>query len=448
MDKRKLNKEQALAAAPDMGINLVIAGAGTGKTTTMISKIANVLHFTELLPENLLVLTFSRKAAEEIKSRLQSSLDRDINKIFAGTFHSFAFHLLRQYSKAYLEHSGFMAFPQLITEDEKEKIIKTIIHNNKNLYLGIPNETVFRLSCRLDRLDSSSRDKLKTNGLFELMEEIPKAYAIHKKEKSLIDFDDIISHATSLLKQSDEIRKDVLEKYKYIFVDEFQDTSDDNFDFLSGLLCSKNPALFMVGDDYQSIYGFRNAKVEYIINIAKYFPEVNIQKLTKNYRSGKKIIRLSNRFIKLNRFRTSKKIVSCRNIKGKVQAHQVQKKKTESEIIKEIILNSDNKNDIAIIYRNNYQGALLKGELGESISSRAVFLTMHGSKGLEFSTVIIAGINDKIIPDKTSDLEEERRLFYVAITRAKNELHLVYHLNSKRQLPRFMKELGYKNQSQ
>lgn len=447
MDKGKLNKEQALAAAPDMGINLVIAGAGTGKTTTMISKIANVIHSTGLLPENLLVLTFSRKAAGEIKSRLQSSINKDVNKIFAGTFHSFAFHLLRQYSKAYLEHFEFQSFPKLITEEEKEKIIKTMIHNNKKQYLGIPNETVFRLSCRLDKMDSVSMDKLKKNGLFELMAQIPRAYAMHKKEKLLIDFDDIISHATSLLSQADEIRKDVLKKYKYIFVDEFQDTSDDNFNFLSLLLCNKNPALFMVGDDYQSIYGFRNARVEYIINITRYFPGVNVQKLTKNYRSGKKIIKLSNKFIRQNKFRTSKKIVSCRNIKGKIQAHQVQKKRMESEIIKEIISNSEKENDIAIIYRNNYQGELLKGELGDCISNRAEFLTMHASKGLEFDTVIIAGISDKIIPDKTSDLEEERRLFYVAITRAKNELHLVYHKNSKDEPPRFIKELGYKNQA-
>lgn len=445
MDNSKLNKEQASAAAPDRGINLVIAGAGTGKTTTMISKLTNVIRNTEISPGNLLVLTFSRKAAEEIKSRLQSRLDKDIKGIFAGTFHSFAFHLLREYSEAYLKHSGFISFPQLITEDEKEKTIKTIIHGNRKQYLGIPDETVFRLSSRLDKLDCATMDKLKSNGLFELMEQIPRAYARHKKEKLLIDFDDIISHAATLLRQSSEIRERVQQKYKYIFVDEFQDTSSDNFDFLSLLLCSKDPALFMVGDDYQSIYGFRNARVEYLINITRYFPEANVKKLTKNYRSGKKIIKLSNRFIRRNKIRTSKKIIPCRNIKGKVQVHQVQRGKTEPEIIKEIILNSDKNNDVAVIYRNNYQGELLREELADCISKRAVFLTMHASKGLEFDTVIIAGISDKIIPDRTSDIEEERRLFYVAITRAKDALHLLYHQNSKGDEPRFIKELGYRN---
>ncbi len=442
MERKNLNKEQAAAAAPDSGINLVIAGAGTGKTTTMISKITNVICQTGLAPGNLLVLTFSRKAAEEIKSRLTNSLSMNLDEIFTGTFHSFAFYLLREYRKEYLKHFEFASFPILITEEEKENIIKQMIYSRKEQFMGIPCETVFRLSQRLDRLDEKTLEKLKKNGLYELMITIPGAYAEHKKEKMLIDFDDMISHAASLLRHSPELRNEVHKKYKYIFVDEFQDTSRDNFEFLNLLLQKKNPSLFMVGDDYQSIYGFRNANVEYIINIKKYFPDAKINQLTHNYRSGKKIIRLSNRFIRRNRFRTSKIIKPCRDIKGKVQIHQVNSSVSESDIIKKILYASNDNDEVAVIYRNNYQGDLLKEELNNSISSKAVFLTMHASKGLEFDTVIVAGISDKIIPDRGSDLEEERRLFYVALTRAKDNLHLVYHNNRKGEPPRFIKELG------
>jgi DNA helicase-2/ATP-dependent DNA helicase PcrA len=442
MDNGNLNREQAAAAAPDKGINLVIAGAGTGKTTTMLNKITNVICQTEISPENILVLTFSRKAAEEIKSRLQSRLNMDRKKIFAGTFHSFAFYLLRKYSEEYLKHSGFSSFPILVTEEEKEKIIKEIIYTRKEQFLGIPCETVSRLAYRLDRLDRATLEKLKNSGIYELMLQIPPAYAELKKEKMLIDFDDMISHAASLLRHSPETRYKVHKQYKYIFVDEFQDTSKDNFEFLNLLLQETNPSLFMVGDDYQSIYGFRNANIEYIINIKKYFPDAKINQLTQNYRSGKKIIKLSNRFIKLNRFRTSKKIKSCRDIKGRVQLHQANSRKSESDIIKKIICSCNKDEDIAVIYRNNYQGNLLKEVLGEYVSGKALFLTMHASKGLEFATVIVAGISDKIIPDSGSDLEEERRLFYVAMTRAKDNLHLLYHNNSKGEPPRFIKELG------
>lgn len=442
MGRKNLNKEQAAAAAPDSGINLVIAGAGTGKTTTMISKITNVICQTGLAPGNLLVLTFSRKAAEEIKSRLKKRLHMNIDDIYTGTFHSFAFYLLRHYCEIYLKHFGFKSFPKLIEEEEKEYIIKSIIYKKREQFLGIPCETVFRLASRLERLDGTTIQKLKNNGIYELILQIPLAYEQIKKEKMFIDFDDMISHAASLLKHSPELRDEVHKKYKYIFVDEFQDTSRDNFEFLNLLLQEKNPSLFMVGDDYQSIYGFRNANIEYIINIKKYFPDAKINQLTLNYRSGKKIIRLSNRFIKRNRFRTSKKIKPCRDIKGKVQIHQVNSRDSESYIIKEIICTCNDNEEVAVIYRNNYQGELLKEELSKSITNKAVFLTMHASKGLEFETVIVAGISDKIIPDRGSDLEEERRLFYVALTRAKDNLHIVYHNNRKGEPPRFIKELG------
>jgi DNA helicase-2/ATP-dependent DNA helicase PcrA len=443
MDRGILNREQAAAAAPDTGINLVVAGAGTGKTTTLINKITNVIRNTEMSQENLLVLTFSRKAAEEIKSRLKHSLGMDPGEIFAGTFHSFAFYLLQKYRDEYLKYSGFTSFPILITEDEKEKIIKEIIYSRKEQFLGIPCETVFRLSRRLDRLDWPTLEKLKNSGIFELMKKIPPAYEEQKRGKGLIDFDDMISHAASLLRNSSVMRNDVHNQYKYIFVDEFQDTSNDNFEFLNLLLREKNPSLYMVGDDYQSIYGFRNANVEYIVNINNYFPDATIQKLTLNYRSGKKIIKLSNRFINRNRFRTKKKIIPSRSIEGKVQLHPAEKEESESDIVKKIISGNKYNEDIAVIYRNNYQGDLLKEELGDSITGKAVFITMHASKGLEFKTVIITGISDKIIPDRGSDLEEERRLFYVAITRAKDNLHIIYHNNSRGDQPRFIKELGW-----
>jgi len=443
MNIENLNREQAAAAAANTGINLVIAGAGTGKTTTMINKITNVIRFTGMSPEQLLVLTFSRKAAEEIKSRLKKRADIDVNGIFTGTFHSFAFHLLRKYRDIYMEHFSFTSFPELITEEDKKSIINKIIYNKRDQFLGIPSETVFRLSCRLEKLDSITVEKLKNSGIYELIKQIPQAYKEHKNTEILIDFDDMISHAASLLQQSSEMRNDIHNKYKYIFVDEFQDTSKDNFEFLTLLLRDNNTSLFMVGDDFQSIYGFRNANVEYIININDYLPETDVKKLTMNYRSGKKIIKISNRFIRRNRFRSSKKIIPCRNIKGNVLMHPVLRGECESDIVKKIICSSEADEEIAVVYRNNYQGDLLKEELGDSITNKAVFITMHASKGLEFNTVIITGISDKIIPDSGSDLEEERRLFYVAITRAKDNLHLVYHKNSKGELPRFIKELRF-----
>ncbi len=439
-----LNKQQIEASKPDRGVSLVIAGAGTGKTTTMIEKIKNVLLHSDLAPENLLILTFSRKAAEEIKKRLKAGSDADITPVFSGTFHSFSLQLLRKYSSIYIKHFRFPAFPGIITDKDKKEIIRNIILSRKELYLGIPCDTVYNLAENLHRLKPELLKKLEHSGLYNLIQEIPEKYKDYKSSKAIIDFDDMIAHASLLLREVPEVGDSVRSRYRHIFVDEFQDTSEDNFEFLSLLLCREKPNLFMVGDDYQSIYGFRNARVEYIINIRKYFPEAEIHKLTLNYRSGKKIIKISNSFINLNRFRTSKKIVPCRDIKGAVKFHPADKRGKESGLLKKIIFSLPEGSDIAVIYRNNYQGEVLKKELG-SINGRAIeFLTMHGSKGLEFDIVLIPGISDRIIPDRTSDIEEERTLFYVAMTRARRELHLIYHKNSGSRLPRFIKELGYK----
>ena len=439
-----LNKQQIEASMPDSGISLVIAGAGTGKTTTMIQKITNVLSSSDLTPENLLILTFSRKAAEEIKKRLKSISDVDIAPLFSGTFHSFALYILWQYRAEYLKYFGLPSFPEIITEDKKNEIIQEIILKRKEQFLGIPCDTVFNLAEKVERLKPHTIEKLRSAGIYNLIKDIPQEYRRYKTCESVIDFDDMIAHTSLLLKNIPEIRSAVLGRFRYIFVDEFQDTSDDNFEFLSLLMCREKPNLFMVGDDYQSIYGFRNARVEYIINIKKYFPAAKIHKLTLNYRSGKRIIKLSNSFIKLNRFRTSKKIVPCRDIKGIVRFHPVEKREIESNVLVTIISRLPEGSEIAVIYRNNYQGVVLRKDLG-NISIRSIeFLTMHGSKGLEFDIVIIPGISDKIIPDRTSDIEEERRLFYVAMTRARKELHLIYHKNSGGSLPRFIKELGYR----
>jgi DNA helicase-4 len=201
----------------------------------------------------------------------------------------------------------------------------------------------------------------------------------------------------------------------------------------------------MVGDDFQSIYKFRHSRVEYIINAKKFFPGITIHKLTVNYRSHKEIITISNRFINLNKFRTSKKITSHRGKGGKVKLYNIEDMENEAQVLIKIISKVPGNYTIAVLYRNNYQGSFLKSRIESDNSGREIeFMTMHGSKGLEFDTVIIAGISDKIIPDKTSDIEEERRLFYVALTRAKKELHLLYYKNGPDELPRFIKEIGYK----
>ena len=201
----------------------------------------------------------------------------------------------------------------------------------------------------------------------------------------------------------------------------------------------------MVGDDFQSIYKFRHSRIEYIINAEKFFPGISIFKLKINYRSKKEIITISNRFIKLNKFRTSKNIQSHEGSGGIVEFYKVADMHYEAEVINKIISSLRHGCSVAVLYRNNYQGDFLKQKTTSVLPNGTVeFMTMHASKGLEFDVVVIAGISDKIIPDRTTDIEEERRLFYVALTRAKKELHILYHPDGRNELPRFIKETGYR----
>jgi DNA helicase-2/ATP-dependent DNA helicase PcrA len=446
---RKLNKEQTDASKPEYGVTLVIAGAGTGKTSTMITKIGNVISASLAKPEEILILTFSRKAAEEIRERLISELGKGAEPGFAGTFHSFSLKLLMENREYYFKHMGIKLFPSVMEDEKKDIIIRGIIMEKPERFLGLPASSVMKLSENIDYLDKYTLTKLKSCTLYDEIVNVKKIYSDYKRENSLIEFEDMIEHSIELLEASADLREKITGRYKYLFVDEFQDTSENNFHFLSLFLPEKNKNLFMVGDDYQSIYKFRHSRVEYIINIKKYFPEVKIHKLTMNYRSRKEIVALANKFIKLNRFRTSKKIVSNKGRGGRVKYHRADDMSNEADIITRIISsinNNSNENNlsIAIIYRNNYQGEFLKERIICSQNKKIEFMTMHASKGLEFDIVIIAGISDKIIPDRSTDIEEERRLFYVALTRAKEELHLIFYENRPDRLPQFIKELGYR----
>ncbi|MCL2155250.1 MAG: ATP-dependent helicase [Leptospirales bacterium] len=441
---RKLNKEQAEASKPEYGITLVIAGAGTGKTSTMITKIKNVISNNLANPEEILILTFSRKAAEEIRERLVSELGQDGEPGFAGTFHSFSLKLLRENREYYFKHMGITQFPTVMEDGKKNIIIREIIMKEPAKFLGLPASTVIKFSENINYLDKYTINKLKSATLFDEIINIKKIYTTYKKNNSLIEFEDMIEHSIELLETYVDLRKEITEKYKYLFVDEFQDTSENNFQFLSLLLPEDKKNLFMVGDDYQSIYKFRHSKIEYIINIKKFFPEVKIHKLTMNYRSRKEIVTLANNFIRLNKFRTSKKIISDKGKGGKVKFYRAIDMSHEADIITKIISYINNNSSIAVIYRNNYQGEFLKKRINCDQNKKLEFMTMHGSKGLEFDIVIIAGISDNIIPDRSTDIEEERRLFYVALTRAKEELHLLYHENIPDKLPQFIREIGYK----
>ncbi len=440
----QINKNQAKASSGTGGVSLVIAGAGTGKTTTMIRKIINCIDAGIVTPERILIMTFSRKAAEEIRERISRNSSSTGEIGFAGTYHSFSLKLLKEYSSGYLIMKEQPSFPSVIREEDKEKAMRNIVMRDPGRFSGVPYDAVLSIAENLERLPDYMMKKLRNSPLYNELLNVKDEYRRYKASGNLIDYEDMIDDAALLLETNPVIRSDVNSRFTYIFVDEFQDTSENNLRLLNALVPETGRNLFMVGDDFQSIYAFRAARVEYLINIKKYFPETEIHKLTMNYRSRKEIVKLSNRFIRLNRFRTDKSIKSFRGKGGRVIFHQAENAISEAGIISRIICRDSSTKNTGILYRNNSQGEIIRKHSGQNLNDSVNLMTMHASKGLEFERVIIAGISDRIIPDRASNIEEERRLFYVAMTRAKDEMHLIYYKNSNGRLPRFIWELGFR----
>jgi DNA helicase II / ATP-dependent DNA helicase PcrA len=319
----ELNREQYLASLADTGVSLVLAGAGTGKTKTLVEKVRNVICDLPMEPGNLLILTFSRKAAEELRDRVMADLGQHAQEITAGTFHSFCLDLLRRNAEVLMQSSGFSRFPAVIDDDERKTIIRELIYSDLSRYLGIPAGVVYDLMIKRDSLDAWKLKKLDESGLWKELKNLAERFRELKLERNVIDYDDMMNFAIAMLDDNSAVRADVLARHRYIFVDEFQDVAGDNFRLLKLILPDTGGNLFAVGDDWQSIYGFRGASVDYIVRMKRHFPETIVHHLTVNYRSRKEIVSLSNGFIRRNRFRTRKKLRSCRGRGGQVHFHVV-----------------------------------------------------------------------------------------------------------------------------
>jgi DNA helicase-2/ATP-dependent DNA helicase PcrA len=294
----RLNREQYRASRGDGGISLVIAGAGTGKTVTLVEKVRSLMRWGQVPPENILVLTFSRKAAGELRDRIFS---RDGAEKFAcitvGTFHSFSLSLLKSDSSRFMDEYGFPRFPEIADDAERENMISRLIGGMRQEFMGLPDRIVLRY---MEKSDWSplERKKLAETGLDQAFDRLRAAYAREKRESALMDYDDIISFCNGMLERVPDMLEAVSARFTHVLVDEYQDTSDSNFRLLKFLMSRRGNSLFAVGDDWQAIYGFRNARVEYIIDMKRHFPAVKVHRLTLNYRSRRAIVSLSNRFIR------------------------------------------------------------------------------------------------------------------------------------------------------
>ena len=292
---------------------------------------------------------------------------------------------------------------------------------------------------------------------YKLAIPIIRDYYDYCTNHSYLDFDDLIEYSLKLFKEHSATKNRYQKKYKYIMVDEFQDVNNQQVDFLKELI-SKDSQLFCVGDDWQSIYGFRGSEIEYIVKFKEHFINPEIIKLNLNYRSTDSIVKASNEIIKKNRFQVAKQIRAVKKGGSKIEVNYAEKdSEGENFIYNKVLKHLEegiSSEDILILYRRSAMMHSIKKTL-ENSGINVQFKTIHGAKGLEAKVVFILGLNsaaggfpdpwmqDKIyhVIKKTEYntlLEEERRLFYVALTRAKSNLYL---MSQKGNISEFVKDI-------
>jgi DNA helicase-2/ATP-dependent DNA helicase PcrA len=247
-----LNKQQHLASLPTCGISLVIAGAGTGKTKTIIEKVKNIINDGVAKPEDILILTFSNKAAREIEDRVKYGIGQNTHSINSGTFHSFCLSLLRNNPEAFLNSSGFKRFPDVIDQEEKNKLQMNLLQDSIDRFLGIPLDVVSGL-LENRRLDKLTQKKLTGLGIIKELEEFEQRFRSYKISSNLIDFGDMMRFSIDMLSNDNSIREQTINKYKYMLIDEFQDTSEENFKLINLILDKQNPNLFLVISSLHSV---------------------------------------------------------------------------------------------------------------------------------------------------------------------------------------------------
>ena len=476
-----LDDEQQKIVLDESKYLLVVAGAGSGKTLTILGKINYLIKYKKIKPEEILCISFTKKASESLKDKIKTEFNLELP---VYTFHKLSLEILKEknnyniadsnlldniihefFTEAILEYNNLM---KVLLEYFKIKINKNI----KNQYLNFYNKNKTKIEL-LEKLISTFIHLLKCNNydledfpIFLKQAKKNLSYQKYKKEKRFliltlniyiiymkylqeeneIDFNDMIKMATN-----EVIKNGINKNYKYIIIDEYQDTSYIRFELIKEIINKTNSNLMVVGDDFQSIYRFTGCDLALFLNFNKYFPNAKIMKIQNTYRNSQELIKIAGNFVMKNKKQIFKDLRSNKTLpnpikiiyyKNQIESFKKLIVKIHNETNKPILILGRNNNDIYLIldddFKLNNEDIIYK----KDINIKLKYLTVHKSKGLEEENVIILNLTDNILgfPNKIKDdkvlrfvskntekypYSEERRLFYVALTRTKNNVYLL-----------------------
>ena len=360
MNLDTLNERQK-EAVKTLGPLLVLAGAGSGKTKVLTTKVAYLILEKNISPHHILAITFTNKAAKEMKDRILDMVGMIGYQIQISTFHSFGLTILKKHydklglSKNFtiLDSDDTNILIKNILKDcnyeENYKAIKSIISNNKNALI-----------------DANAFEKFVSNDYDEMVLDVYQRYEARLKKNNSVDFDDLLMLPIVLFKKYPDILKEYQEQYRYILIDEYQDTNEAQY-LLAKMISSKYKNICVVGDDSQSIYSWRGSNYKNILNFEKDYPNCQTVYLEQNYRSTKTIISASNELIKNNIHRKDKNLWTNNEQGVKIEYHIALNEKDEAYYvvneINKLINNGVKLSDIAILYRTNAQSQNFEKEL-------------------------------------------------------------------------------------
>ena len=298
--KQELNEAQYEAVTSVDGPHLVIAGAGTGKTRTIVYRVAYLVELG-VKPDHILLLTFTRKAAQEMLRKAAILLDSRCENVAGGTFHSFANKVLRKYAPLIGYETNFTILDQSDAEDVLNLIRTRQKYDTKEKRFP-RKEALYDLYSRsLNTLTPMNVilavDYPQYLELESDIQTLHKAYEQYKKQHNLMDYDDLLVNLARLMSQNEVVRGTLSDRYKYIMVDEYQDTNKVQADVIA-LLAFKHKNVMVVGDDAQSIYAFRGSTIKNILLFPEEFSGCKVIKLEENYRSTQPILNLANEILK------------------------------------------------------------------------------------------------------------------------------------------------------
>ncbi len=463
-----IDNNQRKAVLTDEINNLIIAGAGSGKTLTIVAKIKYLTDIKKIDNKQILCISFTNESCKSLKNK--------VTNIEVLTFHKLALKILN--NKKY--NISNISLEYII-----EEYFNSIIYNNEsmilkvlkiyNYELNIKNYRIFLNSNHFKQLkniiitfisifktNNYSLNKIleiKKNNNKELLSIIIDIYFLYEQELesiNSIDFNDMLNKATKEI-----IKNKIKLPYRYIIIDEFQDTSYQRYKLIKSIIENNKAKLIVVGDDWQSIYSFTGCNLELFINFEKYFGYTKKIFLNNTYRNSQELIDIASKFILKNKKQLKKKLKSNKHIKKIIKIVYEEENILENLIvyiskqgIKNILILGRNNNDINKYLNKNFtiKNNIITYKHNNKISIK--YLTVHKSKGLEEDCVIIINLIDNILgfPNKIKNnqiiellndykidnLEEERRLFYVALTRTKSYIYLVIPKNN---ISKFVLEL-------